>query len=475
MSYTGKTLKKDTEIKAVTVKGYKNLPELICDLVEWHAVEDQASYNSAKVGEYTARYNNIVGRLAKTSPRKLLLSAIIKENKLSSADIFILLRLAALSFCRDGLKRSYMPETYIKLCGGIVSKQDILSVFVDRKSKLFENGIVFMKEGGILLKRSVLINSEVSEKQVTSSKGESLTLDPAAILKELDKYVIGQEDAKKQIVAAVFEHILKCEAVKKGSSTVFNKNNVFISGPTGCGKTFILQSLARILKIPFVHTDATQYTQAGYSGADIGNIFLPLLPPMARKGKLPLSIVFIDEIDKLHNGSEKWGSSSTNVQSELLRILEGKTFMGEIKGEGSLNIDISQVLFIVGCAFEDLHKSRKSVQIGFDRKRSTYKTLTAEDYISYGMLPELIGRFGYFVQLQDLKKDDLRKILLNPHNGTLQQYAELLNDSNPIDEAVIEEIIDSTYKKQLGARGLNQKVGQLFQKTFLEKSVKVEL
>ena len=444
-------------------------------MLEWHAIEDQSSYNPAKAEEYTARYNNIAERLAKTSPKKTVLSAVIKENKLSAAEKFIIVRLAVLSFIKENLKRPYMPESYVKYCGTIASKQDILSVFLDRQNKLLEKGIVTMRDGTFLLKRPLLVNFENTEVRDIKPKGQSITLDPAAILKELDKYVIGQEEAKKQIVAAVFEHILKCEAVKKGSSTVFNKNNVFISGPTGCGKTSILQSLAHILKIPFVHTDATQYTQAGYSGADIGNIFLPLLPPMARKGKLPLSIVFIDEIDKLHNGSEKWGSSSTNVQSELLRILEGKTFMGEIKGEGSLNIDISQVLFIVGGAFEDLHKNRKNVQIGFDRKRSTYKTLTAEDYISYGMLPELIGRFGYFVQLQDLKKDDLRKILLNPHNGTLQQYAELLNNSEPIDEAVIEEIIDSTYKKQLGARGLNQKVGQLFQKVFLEKSVEVEL
>lgn len=457
-----------------TIKGYENLSELICDLIEWHSIEEQSGYNTAKAEEYAVRYKNITARLAKSSSKKIVLSGVIKKNKLSETEVFILVRLVTLLFCRDNLKRNYMAESFMKYCGLIaISKQEVLSIFLDKKNKLVESDIIGIRDGGLILIKPLLIKAENKDKSI---KVRQLTLNPAAVLKELDKYVIGQDDAKKQIVAAVFEHILKCEAIKKGSNTIFNKNNVFISGPTGCGKTFICRTLAQILKLPFVHTDATQYTQAGYSGSDIGNMFLPLLPPLAKKGKLPLSIIFIDEIDKLHAGSERWGVSSTNVQNELLRILEGNTFTGEVKGEGTLNVDISQVLFIVGGAFEGLHTNHQSVQIGFDRMRDRYtKTLTADDYIAYGMQPELIGRFGYFVQLRGLEKDDLRKILLNPNNGPLKQYAELLNDKNRIDEDLIEDIIDKTYEKQLGARGLNPRVGQLFQKAFLEKSVKVDL
>lgn len=470
----GKELNKPAVCSKEIIKGYENLSELICDLLEWHAIEEQSSYNPAKAEEYSARYKNIVARLAKSSAKKIVLSGVIKRNKLSATETFILVRFLVLLFCRNNIKKSYMAESFIKYCGSIVPKQEIMSFFIDGKNKLVENGIVDIKEGVLILKKPLLIKAENYNKKNTKTK--KLTLEPEAVIKELDKYVIGQDEAKKQIVAAVFEHILKCEAVKKGSNTVFSKNNVFISGPTGSGKSYICQCLARILKIPFVHADATQYTQAGYCGTDIGNMFLPLLPPLAKKGKLPLSIIFIDEIDKIHSGSEKWGSSSTNVQSELLRILEGNTFTGDVKGEGTLNIDISQVLFIVGGAFEDLHTNHKNNQIGFDRRCDIFtKTLTADDYINYGMLPELIGRFGYFVQLHYLDKSDLRKILLNPHNGPVQQYAELLNNDKPFDESIIEEIIDITYKKQLGARGLNQKVGQFFQKAFLEKSVKVDL
>lgn len=205
----------------------------------------------------------------------------------------------------------------------------------------------------------------------------------------------------------------------------------------------------------------------------------PLYKKIKEKDKLPISIVFIDEIDKLREGSEQWGTASTNVQAELLRLIEANIYPLDRtwSGEATVQCDITQVLFVVGGAFQGLQVKRADKSVGFTQSPIYQsKTLTAEDYISYGMMPELVGRFSYFVQLKDLEKDDLRKILLNPYHGPLHQYEELVKTSTPkVSSEVVDRIVDAAYERHLGARGLHQQIGALFQEQFLEKSVQIEL
>ena len=133
------------------IKGYENLSELICDLIEWHSIEEQSGYNTAKAEEYAVRYKNITARLAKSSSKKIVLSGVIKKNKLSETEVFILVRLVTLLFCRDNLKRNYMAESFMKYCGLIaISKQEVLSIFLDKKNKLVESDIIGIRDGVLI-------------------------------------------------------------------------------------------------------------------------------------------------------------------------------------------------------------------------------------------------------------------------------------------------------------------------------------
>ena len=206
----------------------------------------------------------------------------------------------------------------------------------------------------------------------------------------------------------------------------------------------------------------------------VGNILQPL-EPLATGNKLPLSIVFIDEIDKLSEGGERWGSASANVQAELLRMIEGRYFEKEEHvSHRQVAWDLSRVLFVVGGAFEKLQVKHADKSVGFTPQAAVRKkALAAEDYIAYGMLPEFIGRFSYFVQLNPLEKEDLRRILLNPYNGPISQYKKLLHTSAVIQPELVEKMVNQAYERRLGARGLQQQVELLFQEQFLQQTVKV--
>lgn len=448
------------------IKKYTSRAQLVEEIIQWNDLAGPAT----KEAEYVQTLKDIHARLLRSNADKFPLAGFVQKQQLSLAELFLLLRLSVLDLQRV-MASSFFQVPYLLEKGQVFGQRaELVSILLDRKSVLFTEGILAYCGGRIELKKNFLV-IPVTKKRKTKKR----TLNPKRVLAELDKYVIGQEEAKKQVVAGVFEHLIKCANAKDGQT--FNKSNIFMSGPTGCGKTHLLQSLANILKIPFVHADANQYTQTGYSGMDVGDILRPLAK-YAKAGKWPISIVFIDEIDKIRQGSEKYGSSSTNVQAELLRMIESNFYRLEVRGLGKTvaKIDISQVLFVVGGAFEHLQVNHADKTVGFARTPAVQqRTLTADDYIGYGMMPELIGRFSYFVQLKGLEKDDLRQILLNPHNGPLQQYKELLHTSTQVPSELVENLITSAYERHLGARGLHQQVGQLFQEAFLENKVQIEI
>ena len=457
----------ENKIKKLTK--YTSRAQVVEELINWDSLAGPAT----KEALYVELFKEIHERLLRSDGDILPVAGFIKEHNLSPAEVFLLLRLSVLDLQRV-MARSFFQIPYLLEKGQMFgTRQELVSILLDRKSVLFTEGIFIFSAGQIELKKNFLLTLTPKKK----SQAKKRTLNPRRILAELDKYVIGQDEAKRQIVAGVFEHLSKCAAAKEG--VYFNKSNIFISGPTGCGKTYLLQCLADILKIPFVHADASQYTQTGYVGMDVGDALRPLIK-YAKDSKLPISIVFIDEIDKIRQGCEReGGAASTNVQAELLRMIEGNEFRLEMKspfGKTINTLDISQVLFVVGGAFEHLQIRHAGKTVGFSQSPAVLRrTLTADDYIGYGMMPELIGRFSYFVQLKGLEKDDLRQILFNPYGGPLQQYQVLLNTANAIPPETIETLITNAYERHLGARGLLQQVGQLFQESFLENKVQIEI
>lgn len=453
------------------INKYTSRSQMVEDIITWNDFYGPATKEAA----YKERFAEIHARLLRSDGAKFPLAAFIQKHKLSAVEVFLLLRVSALDTLRLVAVPLYKITTLLQDAQIIGTRAEAMRILLDRQSALFTEGILGVARGCIELKHNFLSAPAPAPSRKKAVKKR--TLSPLRVLKELNKYVIGQEAAKKQLVAGVFEHLSKCVRAKKGET--FTKSNIFISGPTGCGKTYLCQCLAKILNIPFIHADASQYTQAGYSGLNVSDILTPLLSQCKEKGKLPVAMVFVDEIDKLRANTERWGVSSTNVQMEFLRLLEAKTVFLEQRflGRTTAEVDISQVLFVAGGAFENLlvrHDAGKD--IGFTQAPAVYaKTLTADDYIQSGMVPELMGRFTYLVQLSGLEKDELRRILLNPYHGPFQQYKDLLKSQQKLLPELVEQMVNAAYERRLGARGLQQQVGRLFQEQFLQQSVQIEL
>lgn len=451
------------------INKYTSRSQMVEDIITWNDFYGPATKEAA----YKERFAEIHARLLRSDGAKFPLAAFIQKHKLAAVEVFLLLRVSALDTLRLVAIALYKITTLLQDAQIIGTRTEAMRILLDRQSALFTEDILGVARGCIELKHNFLSAPAPARKKTVKKR----TLNPLRVLKELNKYVIGQEAAKKQLVAGVFEHLAKCARAKKGET--FTKSNIFISGPTGCGKTYLCQCLAKILNIPFVHADASQYTQAGYSGLNVSDILTPLLSQCKEKGKLPVAMVFVDEIDKLRANTERWGVSSTNVQMEFLRLLEAKTVFLEQRflGRTTAEVDISQVLFVAGGAFENLlvrHDAGKD--IGFTKAPAVYgKTLTADDYIQAGMVPELMGRFTYLVQLSGLEKDELRRILLNPYHGPFQQYKDLLKSQQELLPELVEQMVNAAYERRLGARGLQQQVGRLFQEQFLQQSVQIEL
>ena len=451
------------------ISKYTSRSQMLEDIITWNDSYGHATKEAA----YKERFAEIRARLLHSDGAKFPLVQFIQKHKLSAVEVFLLLRVSVLDALRQ-MSASFYKITVLMQDAQIVgTRTEVMRILLDRNSALFTERVFGVVGGTIDLKYNFLSAPAKARKLPIKKR----IFSPLRVLKELNKYVIGQESAKKQLVAGVFEHLAKCAQTKKGET--FTKSNIFISGPTGCGKTYLCQCLAKILNIPFIHADASQYTQTGYSGLNISDILTPLLAQCKEKGKLPVSIVFVDEIDKLRANTERWGVSSTNVQMELLRMLEAKTVFLEQRSLGriTVEVDISQVLFVVSGAFENLlvrHDASKD--IGFTKAPAvSAKTLTVDDYIQSGMVPELMGRFTYLVQLNGLDKDELRRILLNPYHGPFQQYKDLLKSQQELLPELVEQLVNTAYERRLGARGLQQQVGRLFQEQFLQQSVQIEL
>ena len=305
-------------------------------------------------------------------------------------------------------------------------------------------------------------------------------LKPEEIKEFLDEYVIGQEEAKKVLSVAVYNHYKRIMA-QKDMGVELNKSNILMLGPTGCGKTLLAQSLAKILNVPFAIADATALTEAGYVGEDVENILLKII--QAADGDIERAeygIIYIDEIDKITRKSENPSItrdvSGEGVQQALLKIVEGTVANGPPQGgrkhphQELIQIDTTNILFICGGAFEGIDKivekriDQKSIGFNADiakKHENDVDRLLAQvlpqDLVKFGLIPELVGRMPVTVALEMLDKKALMQILSEPKNAIVKQYQKLLELDGVdliFDQKALEAIAETSLKRKTGARGL---------------------
>ena len=359
----------------------------------------------------------------------------------------------------------------------------------DSVKKIIAGPGVYICDECISLCKNIVDDEYFEEEEMGYTLEDNSELPTPHEIKEiLDEYVIGQEEAKKTLSVAVYNHYKRINNKERMGEVEVQKSNVLLLGPTGCGKTLLAQTLAKILNVPFAIADATTLTEAGYVGEDVENILLKLIQSadydieQAEKG-----IIYIDEIDKITRKSENPSItrdvSGEGVQQALLKIVEGTTASVPPQGgrkhphQELLQIKTENILFICGGAFEGLDKiindriGKKAIGFGakIESKKEVdkykiYEELLPQDLLKFGLIPEFVGRLPIITTLKELDRDTLIKIVTEPRNALVKQYQKLFEFDDvelEFEREALEVIVDKAIERNTGARGLRSIIEEI--------------